>query len=48
MKAGENGKAFGSVSSKEIAKAYADQYKKDLDKKKLVLLMPSRILVPTK
>ena len=26
MKAGENGKAFGSVSSKEIAKAYADQY----------------------
>ena len=32
MKAGENGKAFGSVSSKEIAKAYAD-----LDKKKLVL-----------
>ena len=37
MKAGENGKAFGSVSSKEIAKAYADQYKKDLDKKKLVL-----------
>lgn len=37
MKVGENGKAFGSVSSKEIAKAYADQYKKDLDKKKLVL-----------
>lgn len=37
MKAGEKGKAFGSVSSKEIAKAYADQYKKDLDKKKLVL-----------
>ena len=37
IKAGEGGKAFGSVSSKEIAKAYADQYKKDLDKKKLVL-----------
>jgi len=37
MKAGENGKAFGSVSSKEIAKAYQDQYKKEIDKKKLVL-----------
>lgn len=37
MKAGEGGKAFGSVSSKEIAKAYKDQYGKDVDKKKLVL-----------
>ena len=37
VKVGEGGKVFGSVSSKEIAKAYADQYKKDLDKKKLVL-----------
>lgn len=37
MKAGENGKAFGSVSSKEIAKAYNEQYKKEIDKKKLVL-----------
>lgn len=37
MKAGENGKAFGSVSSKEIAKAYKDQYSKEIDKKKLVL-----------
>ena len=37
IKVGEGGKTFGSVSSKEIAKAYADQYKKDLDKKKLVL-----------
>ncbi len=37
MKAGENGKAFGSVSSKEIAKAYKDQYQKEIDKKKLVL-----------
>lgn len=40
MKAGENGKAFGSVSSKEIAKAYTEQYKKELDKKKLVLNDP--------
>ena len=37
MKAGENGKAFGSISSKEIAKAYNDQYGKEIDKKKLVL-----------
>ena len=37
MKAGENGKAFGSISSKEIAKAYNDQYGKEVDKKKLVL-----------
>ena len=37
MKAGENGKAFGSISSKEIAKAYKDQYEKESDKKKMVL-----------
>lgn len=37
MKAGENGKAFGSVSSKEIAKAYKEQHGKEIDKKKLVL-----------
>ena len=39
MKAGEGGKAFGSVSSKEIAAA-ADQLKLDIDKKKLVLPEP--------
>nr|MBQ8253595.1 50S ribosomal protein L9 [Lachnospiraceae bacterium]MBQ8253832.1 50S ribosomal protein L9 [Lachnospiraceae bacterium] len=37
MKAGEGGKAFGSVSSKEIAKAYSEQNGKEIDKKKLVL-----------
>ena len=37
MKAGEGGKAFGSVSSKEIAKAYKEQNGKEIDKKKLVL-----------
>ena len=37
MKAGENGKAFGSISSKEIAKAYTEQFGKEIDKKKLVL-----------
>ena len=37
MKAGEGGKAFGSVSSKEIAAAAAEQLNLDIDKKKLVL-----------
>ena len=37
MKAGEGGKAFGSVSSKEIAKAVIDQLGLEIDKKKLVL-----------
>lgn len=40
MKAGEGGKAFGSISSKEIATEYTKQYKKELDKKKLVLSDP--------
>ena len=44
MKSGENGKSFGSISSKEIAKAYADQYKKEIDKKKLVLTDPIKSL----
>ena len=37
MKAGENGKAFGSVSSKEIVEACKAQHGIELDKKKLVL-----------
>ena len=37
MKAGEGGKAFGSVSTKEIAQAGKDQLNLDIDKKKLVL-----------
>ena len=37
MKAGEGGKAFGSVSTKEIAQAAKDQLNLDIDKKKLVL-----------
>lgn len=40
MKAGEGGKAFGSVSGKEIAMAAADQLGLELDKKKLVLPEP--------
>ena len=37
MKSGEGGKAFGSVSSKEIAAAYKEQFGREIDKKKLVL-----------
>lgn len=37
MKAGENGKAFGSVSSKEIAEQAQKQHGLELDKKKIVL-----------
>ena len=40
IKAGDNGKAFGSVSGKEISKAIQDQLNLDIDKKKLVLLEP--------
>ncbi len=37
IKAGEGGKAFGSVSSKEIAVACKEQHNIEIDKKKLVL-----------
>lgn len=37
IKGGEGGKTFGSVSSKEIAKGVADQYGKEVDKKKIQL-----------
>ena len=37
MKAGEGGRVFGSVSSKEIAVAVKDQMGYDIDKKKIQL-----------
>ena len=37
IKAGEGGRTFGSVSSKEIAQAYKEQKGKEIDKKKIVL-----------
>lgn len=40
MKAGEGGKAFGSISGKEISAAAASQLGLDIDKKKLVLPDP--------
>ncbi|WP_194611742.1 50S ribosomal protein L9 [Clostridium vitabionis] len=42
IKAGEGGRAFGSVSTKEIAKAISDQLGMEIDKKKLVLPEPIR------
>lgn len=40
MKAGEGGRAFGSVSSKEIAKEAKEQLNMELDKKKIQLTDP--------
>lgn len=40
MKGGENGKTFGSISTKEIATAYKAQFGKELEKKKLVIADP--------
>lgn len=37
IKAGEGGRAFGSVSSKEIAAAYKEQNNVEIDKKKIQL-----------
>jgi len=36
-KAGENGKIFGGITSKEISEELKKQYKYDIDKKKIVL-----------
>ena len=37
VKAGENGRIFGGVTSKEISEELKKQYKLDVDKKKIVL-----------
>ena len=37
VKAGENGKIFGSITSKEIATELKNQYSIEIDKKKIVL-----------
>ena len=42
IRAGEGGRTFGSVSSKEIAQAYKEQKGKEIDKKKIVLPEPIR------
>lgn len=40
MRAGSGGKAFGSVSGKEIAQAAKDQYDLEIDRKKILLNEP--------
>jgi len=40
MKAGEGGRTFGSISTKEITKAVKEQLDLDIDKKKLQLKEP--------
>ena len=47
IKTGENGKVFGSVSSKEIAEAVKEQMGLDIDKKKLQLAAPIKELGET-
>ena len=42
MKAGENGKVFGSISAKEIAASAKAQHGVELDKKKIQLAEPIR------
>ena len=44
LKAGEGGRAFGSVSSKEIAEALKEQHGMDVDKKKIQLSEPIKNL----
>lgn len=44
IKAGEGGRTFGSVSTKEIAAAVKQQLNLDIDKKKMVLTDPIKAL----
>jgi large subunit ribosomal protein L9 len=44
LKAGEGGKTFGSVSSKEIAEEAKKQHDLDIDKKKIVIDEPIKSL----
>jgi len=44
IRAGEGGKVFGSVSTKEIAAAFKEQHDIDIDKKKMQLAEPVKAL----
>ena len=44
VKAGENGKIFGGISSKEIAEKLESEYQIKVDKKKIELKEPIKIL----
>ena len=48
IKVGENGRTFGSVSSKELTEAAKDQLGYDIDKKKMQLSSPIKELGTTK
>lgn len=48
IKVGENGRTFGSVSSKELAEAAKEQLGYDIDKKKMQLSSPIKELGTTK
>lgn len=47
IRAGEGGRTFGSVSSKEICTAVKAQYHQTIDKKKIILEEPIRSLGTT-
>ncbi|MBS6397965.1 MAG: 50S ribosomal protein L9 [Clostridiales bacterium] len=47
IKAGEGGRLFGSISSKEIAQAAKDQLNLEIDKKKLVMPNPIKAVGTT-
>lgn len=47
-KAGEGGRLFGSITSKDIAESLKKEHKLDIDKKKIVLDQPIRTLGTTK
>ena len=44
VQAGENGKIFGSVSSKEVAESLEKQYKIAIDKNKIEIKEPIKVL----
>ena len=44
VKSGENQKIFGSITSKEIAENLKEQYKLEIDKKKIDLKEPIKVL----
>ena len=44
VKAGVEGRVFGSVSSKEIATAVRNQFKEEIDKKKIIMDEPIKSL----
>ncbi len=48
VKAGESGRLFGSVTTKDIAQCIKEQHEIDIDRKKIILKDPIKNLGPTK